>query len=198
MTVQVMFDTPPRNAEIRYQTAPRIPIRGNLLTPDGTVHRVPINPGAPDAWSIIAAIQFVIDQFGRDPRVRQESLGLLRSRINNDVETNARTLTQWVMSRMVYLADPDGGEFITTPIVLLDTIRRNGFAYGDCDDHVVLLGAMMVSIGIPAQAVAVKLNGGEFYDHVVIQYPLNGRMVLVDPCAKSGQQVQYAERLVAQ
>lgn len=198
MTVQVMFDTPPRNAEVRYQTAPRIPVRGNLLAPDGTVHRVPIDTGKPDAWTIIAAIQFVVDQFGRDPRVRQESLSLITSRINNDVAGNALRLTRWVMSRMVYLADPDGGEFITTPVVLLNTIRKNGFAYGDCDDHVVLLGAMLVSIGIPAQAVAVKLNGGQWYDHVVIQYPLKGRMVMVDPCAKSGQQVQYADRLIAQ
>lgn len=195
--MQVVFDTPRRNAGVRYQMAPRIPIRANLLAPDGTVHRVPINGSAPDAWTIIAAIQFVIDQFGRDPRVRQESLPLLRSRVNNDIQSNARAITQWVMSRMVYLADPDGGEFITTPIVLLNQIRQKGFAYGDCDDHVVLLGAMLVSIGIPARAAAVKLGGGEWYDHVVIEYPLNGRMVLVDPCAKSGQQVSYAERLVA-
>lgn len=193
-----MFNKAPGNPEPRYQVAPRIPVRGNLLAPDGTVHRVPIDPSAPDAWTIIAAIQFVIDQFGRDPRVRQESLSLLNSRINNDVASHARTLTRWVMNRMVYLADPDGGEFITTPLVLLNQIAEQGFAYGDCDDHVVLLGAMMVSVGIPAKAVAVKLGGGEWFDHVVIQYPLNGSQVIVDPCAKSGQQVQYADRLVTE
>lgn len=196
--MQVVFNTVSGNPEPRYQVAPRIPVRGNLLAPDGTVHRVPIDPSAPDAWTIIAAIQFVIDQFGRDPRVRQESLSLLNSRINNDVASHARTLTRWVMNRMVYLADPDGGEFITTPLVLLNQIAEQGFAYGDCDDHVVLLGSMMVSVGIPAKAVAVKLGGGEWFDHVVIQYPLNGSQVIVDPCAKSGQQVQYADRLVTE
>lgn len=195
--MQVTYETSPRNAATRYQTAPRIPIRQNLLAPDGTVHRIPILPDVPDAFTIIAAIQFVIEQFGRDPRVRQASLSLLSSRINNDVTEHARTLASWVMSRMVYLADPDGGEFIQTPLVLLDTIAKKGFAYGDCDDHVVLLGAMLNSIGILARAVAVKLGGGEFYNHVIIEYPANGRTVTLDPCAKLVTAPRYADRLVA-
>jgi transglutaminase-like putative cysteine protease len=194
--VQVLFGPAPRNAEISYQKAPRIPIRQNLLSPDGTVHRIPLNPRAPDAHTIIAAIQFVIEQFGRDPRVRQATLQLLGSRINNDLDAHARTVARWVMSRMVYLPDPDGGEFIQTPLVLLQTIAEKGVAYGDCDDHVVLLGAMLNSIGIPARAVAVKLGGTEWFDHVVIEYPANGRTVTMDPCAKFGAAPRYLERLV--
>lgn len=195
--MQVIYETSPRNAGVRYQTAPRIPIRQNLLAPDGTVHRIPIRPDAPDAFTIVSAIQFVIEQFGRDPRVRQASLALLTSRINNDVTENSRRIAAWVMSRMVYLADPDGGEFIQTPLVLLDTIAKKGFAYGDCDDHVVLLGAMLNSIGIPARAAAVKLFGSEYYNHVIIEFPANGRTVTVDPCAKAAQAPEYRDRLVA-
>ena len=191
---------PPTQAlagEPNYQSAPRMPIRQNLLAPDGTVHRIPIDPRAPDAFTIIASIQFVIDQFGRDPRIRAATLPLLSSRINNDIRNNATTVAAFVMRKMVYLADPDGGEFIQTPLVLLNTIGLKGFAYGDCDDHVVLLGAMLVSIGIPARAVAVKLHGSEFYNHVVIDYPYQGRSILIDPCAKTVPTPAYRDRLVA-
>jgi transglutaminase-like putative cysteine protease len=100
------------------------------------------------------------------------------------------------MQKMVYLADPDGGEFIQTPLVLLNTIGQKGFAYGDCDDHVVLLGAMLTSVGIPARAVAVKLHGADHYNHVVVEYPLNGGTVLIDPCAKTVATPHYRDRLV--
>jgi transglutaminase-like putative cysteine protease len=180
-----------------YQSAPKVPIRRNLLAPDGTVHRIPLDPKAPDAWSIISAIQFVIEQFGRDPRIRAATLPLLTSRINNDIRSHANTVAQWVMRKMVYLPDPDGGEFIQTPLVLLNTIAKKGVAYGDCDDHVVLLGAMLTSIGIPARAVAVKLHGAPHYNHVVVEYLLNGQPVLIDPCAKTVQTPAYRDRLVA-
>ena len=191
---------PPTQAlagEPNYQSAPRMPIRQNLLAPDGTVHRIPIDPRAPDAFTIIASIQFVIDQFGRDPRIRAATLPLLSSRVNNDIRNNATTVAAFVMRKMVYLADPDGGEFIQTPLVLLNAIGLKGFAYGDCDDHVVLLGAMLVSIGIPARAVAVKLHGSEFYNHVVIDYPYQGQSILIDPCAKNVPTPAYRDRLVA-
>ena len=180
-----------------YQSAPKVPIRRNLRAPDGTVHRIPLDPKAPDAWSIISAIQFVIEQFGRDPRIRAATLPLLTSRINNDIRSHANTVAQWVMRKMVYLPDPDGGEFIQTPLVLLNTIAKKGVAYGDCDDHVVLLGAMLTSIGIPARAVAAKLHGAAHYNHVVVEYLLNGQPVLIDPCAKTVQTPAYRDRLVA-
>jgi hypothetical protein len=196
--VQVIYnETPIPYNGTRYETAPRIPIRENLLAPDGTVHRIPLNPKAPDAWTIISAIQFVIEQFGRDPRIRAATLPLLTSRINNDIKSHANTIAQFVMSKMVYLADPDGGEFIQTPLVLLNTIGKNGFAYGDCDDHVVLLGAMLTSVGIPARAVAVKLHGADHYNHVVIEYLHKGEPVLIDPCAKTVPTPRYDDRLIA-
>lgn len=182
---------------MRYQTAPRIPIRTSLILPDGTVHRIPLDPAAPDAHSIIAAIQAVIEQFGRDPGIRDVAQSLLVSRNNNAVPSHVQVLTQWVMDHMVYLADPDGAEYIQTPRVLLNRIRSQGFAYGDCDDHVVLLGALLTAVGIPTRAVAVKLPGSPYFNHVVVEYAWNGSWTIVDPCAKDGPPPFYTERLIA-
>lgn len=181
---------------VRRETAPRLPLRLRLQAPDGTVHQIPINPSAPDAHTIIGALQFVIDQYGRHPRVRQVTAGLLRSRVDHDMTAHARTIHHWVINRMSYLPDPDGGEYVQTPLVLLDAIERNGRAYGDCDDHVVLLGSMLASIGIPARAAAVKLSRSDVYNHVVIEVVLNGRIVVLDPCAKVAHAPFYRDRLV--
>jgi transglutaminase-like putative cysteine protease len=113
------------------------------------------------------------------------------------MDRHAAALIQWVRTRMRYLPDPDGGEFIQMPVVLLDRIRTAGFAYGDCDDHVVLLGALMASVGIQARACAVKLHGSSWYNHVVIEYTDKlGRIRLVDPCVKGGPTPEYRDRLV--
>lgn len=192
--MQVIFDAAIPTSVGR-ETVPGLRIRQRLQAPDGTVHRIPIDPRRPDAHTIIGALQFVIDQFGRDPRVRAVTVSILRSRVNNDLEAHARTINNWVVNRMVYLPDPDGGEFIQTPAVLLNTIERDGRAYGDCDDHVVLLAAMLNSIGIRAKAAGVKLFGSDVYNHVVVEYQLNGRTMVLDPCAKVGGTPFYGERL---
>jgi hypothetical protein len=56
---------------------------------------------------------------------------------------------------------------------------------------------MLTAVGIPARAVAVKLHGSDYYNHVVAEYPLNGKTVLVDPCAKTVATPHYRDRLVS-
>ena len=49
---------------------------------------------------------------------------------------------------------------------------------------------------IPAHPVAVKLNPqSPVFDHVVIEYPSQGEMVIIDPCAKNVAAPHYFERL---
>lgn len=187
----------PQSSQSRpaYTLAPRIPIRSRAVAPDGTIIRVPINESAPDAHTIIAAMQFVIDQYGRDATVRAFVANqVVRSRVNNDVSAHTRTIFLWVVNHMVYLADPDGAEYIQSPRLLLETIQRNGSAYGDCDDHVVLLGSLLQAVGVPAFACGVKIGGTGVYDHVVIQ--LSDGTIL-DPCAKNTAPPFYGERLLA-
>jgi hypothetical protein len=43
----------------------------------------------------------------------------------------------------------------------------------------------------------VKLHGSDHYNHVVVEYPLNGTTVLIDPCAKTVPTPHYRDRLVS-
>ena len=198
--MKVLFDHPLTGSAPTYHRAPALPSRGALVLPGGSVTRIPIDERRPDAHTIIAALQLVVDQFGRDPRVRQATLSLLTSKINND-RANIMVVHRWVVNHMTYLADPDGAELVQTPLVLLRQIEQKGRAYGDCDDHVVLLGSMLVSIGIPARVAGVKLGGSPVFNHVVIEVPTTssgvGSWKVLDPCAKNTATPLYGERLIA-
>lgn len=164
---------------------------------DGRVQMMPLDEGRPDAYSIISQLQFLIDQFGRDPGVRAAAERIVTTRINNDVRRWMNTLTEWVRNHLTYVMDPDGAEYFQSPLVLLNRIFSGQNAYGDCDDHVLLLGALLVSVGIPVVVNGVKLPGATHFNHVILQAIVNGRAVDIDPVAKGMCPPTYSERLVA-
>jgi hypothetical protein len=138
----------------------------------------------------------VVDQFGRDPFVRAAALRTVTTHLNNADHT--RDVYTWVVSHMVYIPDPDGAEFIQSPRVLLDTIQLKGRAFGDCDDHVVLLGSLLNSLGARSVVAGVKLFNSPLFNHVIILLPRPGQEpIVLDPCAKDAPPPKYGEFLVA-
>jgi transglutaminase-like putative cysteine protease len=164
----------------------------------GVLIRLPLDPKYPDAYSILAYLNQLGDAFGRDPTVREYTRRVLPAGIaNNDVQTQVNSVTRFVKRSLRYVPDPDGTEYVISPIVLLGLITSNQPAIGDCDDHVLLLNSMLGSLGIPARAIGVKLSTQDRFDHVISQAKLNGAWVDIDPCAKGGVVPPlYAERLV--
>lgn len=183
--------------EAAYVMTPRLPIRLNAMMPDGVVVAIPIDQTRPHVMTIVAGLQLVVDVWGRTPFVRERTRLVLNSRVNNDVLMHERAVEMFVRQKMKYLADPDGGEYVQSPEVLLRQIDRNGHAYGDCDDHVVLLGAMLTSIGIPVRVAAVKLGRTELFNHVVLEWRRGDKWIVADPCAKGAVPPFYAERVIA-
>lgn len=164
---------------------------------DGRVVGFAIPDGLPHGEAIVNHLQGFVDQFGRDPVVRAAALSILTSRRDNDQAAHAAALLAWVKSRMRYLGDPDGAEWVISPLVSLENIRRDGTTYGDCDDHVVLLGSLLQSIGIRVVVQAVKLAPGPDWDHVILAANIHGAWRDMDPCAKDVPMPRYAERLIA-
>ena len=164
---------------------------------DGTVQMVPLDESKPDAYSIVAQLQAYVDQFGRDPGVRAAAEAIISTRQNNAIGAHVRTLTAWVRDHLTYMMDPDGAEYFQSPLVLLHRIFTAGKAYGDCDDHVLLLGALLVSVGVPVTVMGVKLNGAPNFNHVILQANVGGKPTDIDPVAKGVTPPHYAERLIA-
>jgi len=84
---------------------------------------------------------------------------------------NIVTVFEWVRAHMLYTPDYNNGiivEEIKTPGYLLAEIATFGRALGDCDDYVVLLGALYVRRRHRVVLVAVARAMDRLLDHVYL------------------------------
>lgn len=161
---------------------------------------IPIVSGAPDTYTIIAYLDDFIIRFGQMPEVRQAAIDIIGDAGNHDQRRQAAALLGFVRYRVRFTLDPIGSEFIISPLRMLADIRRRGFAYGDCDDHVLLLGSLAASLGIPSRAVGVYISGAsKRFDHVINLMELNGSDELMDSCRKqqTANQPRYSRLLIS-
>ena len=82
---------------------------------------------------------------------------------------------QWVQSHLIYTPDgaaPDahplerGQEGLRSPEYLLRGIANWGVDWGDCDDYVILMGALLLRLWVPLVAVLTSGRSDGEYDHV--------------------------------
>lgn len=164
---------------------------------DGAIRRLPISDDYPDAFSIVRHLQTLSVEFGRNPDVRMYAALILPLGIgDNDARAHIRVMTEFVKQSVKYVADPEGTEFVISPLVMLKDIWSNGSTIGDCDDHVLLFNSLLRSLGIETKVIGVKLHGGDRFDHVIAAALCDGEWIDVDLCAKDVPQPFYGERLV--
>jgi hypothetical protein len=152
-----------------------------------------------DAPQILAVLNAAVEQYGRSPWIRQFTQSILPPWTgNNDLPTIIGAVAAFVRDRMRYLADPEGGEWFIDPVASIQAIQANGFAFGDCDDHVSLLCSMLRSVGLGARAVGVHLHDPVLWDHVIAQVWFGGQWLDIDPCVKTNETPDYREKLISQ
>lgn len=137
----------------------------------------------------------VVAQSSQSPIVRETTARLMQGLRNNDIPGQINRVINFVKQNVTYIRDPYDGEYLITPERLLAGYQGYGFMAGDCDDHVMLLNAMLGSIGIPTKCVGVKFNGSGEFNHVISGIIVNGKMTQVDPCAKGATQQIYFDTL---
>lgn len=81
----------------------------------------------------------------------------------------------WVQQNIAYVQDVTDVETLQTPEATLTK------GYGDCDDQVTLLEALLESVGFHTRSVAVDLGNG--FEHVFaqVQLPDQSRWFSLDP-----------------
>jgi len=164
---------------------------------DLSVSRIPLHGN--DIPVILATVAQLARQFSSAPIIRQAAEEIIHPARNADAAGNAYKLAAWVRNRMIYVPDPTDLEYVQSPVVLVARIISKGQAYGDCDDHVLLLASLLGSLGISNRILGVKLNH-DYYDHVInsVQYCNGGEWHDIDTCAKTGVEMPfYRERIVA-
>jgi hypothetical protein len=146
---------------------------------------------------ILNELARIRDYYAQFPFVRRCAIHFGAPQGDNDLESLYVNLPDFVKSRLTYLPDPAGFEFVTAPDVLLAEILQRGRAYGDCDDHVLLLNTLFASVGFQTGFAAVKISpGSEMFDHVITCVLYNGAWEDIDPCAKNVEQPIYDQKLI--
>jgi len=136
--------------------------------------------------------------YGAQPQIRRAALIIAGSLEDDDKRGQAARLAQFVKASLVYQQDPVNSEHITSPDVLLVAISRDGYAPGDCDDHVLLFATLAESLGIPTQIAGVKTPGSDRINHVIAVVSIDGQEIDIDLCAKHGPQPPYPEKLIVE
>lgn len=161
------------------------------------VELLPLNPNFPDALSIVANLQALSEAYGRDPVVRAYTERILPGAIgNNALAAQIDAVANFVRNRLRFVQDPAGTEYVIRPTTLLGKIEQQGYAFGDCDDHVLLLNSMLRSLGFDTKVVGVKLYARDRYDHVISMIWDGRQWVDVDTTVKIGPAPTYRERLI--
>lgn len=158
------------------------------------ISRSPLPSGENIIPAILVGLNEIVTHYSSNTAVRAAAIYQLKGLDNDDQMGQAIRLHAFVRDNVTYVGDPIEGEFVTSPFQLLAGIANEQQVFGDCDDHAVLLSAMLQSLGLPSLVVAVKL--GADYDHAVSIAEINGRWVVLDPCAKDGSMPDYAEILL--
>lgn len=102
------------------------------------------------------------------PRVRMTALDLVRNLPQKNYYLEAQAIHDFVRDEIRYVRDVHDVETIAFPEVTLDT------GQADCDDKVVLSGALLESIGHPTRFVAIG-RAPQHFEHVYLETKIGDR-----------------------
>jgi hypothetical protein len=193
-------DEPPRLTV--YATDQRTAPAMRLQPGQAEVFQLPLGEGE-DAPQILAYLHNLSVQFGKSPYVRQFTVnGLLRAAGvgNNDQGRQVEIVLNFVRRALTYVRDPVESEYVISPVDLLEQIQAGQLAYGDCEDHCLLLNSMLASLGFPTRFVATAIGGAEadWWNHVISSVFVGGRWVDLDPVAKGIMQPDYYQQMIGE
>ena len=139
---------------------------------DGSILRVKFKPGvAPQKRfeGVVRILTDLIEDGMRDELVRQKAVQILNNAgvRGHDELGEIKAITKWVQNYMVYRKDGWNVEFFHTARRLIRDIE-NGTSAGDCDDFVILGGALLGSMGYPVGALIVDSNNDGVFNHVML------------------------------
>tara|TARA_Y100001973_G_C5207660_1_gene342820 strand:- start:7720 stop:8481 length:762 start_codon:yes stop_codon:yes gene_type:complete len=104
----------------------------------------------------------------RDEYVRRKAVEIVnRAGIRGHDELGEiRAITKWVQHNVVYRKDPINVEYFQTARRLIKDVE-SGRSAADCDDFVIVWGAMLGALGYEVAACIVDSNGDGMLNHVM-------------------------------
>ncbi len=115
----------------------------------------------------------IIRKYRRNPQIRELALSLVKYLPSKSYKREVQAIHNYVYSSIRYVRDVRGVETLQTPV---QTIR---IGQGDCDDHTMIVAALLESIGHKTRIVAVGSMPGTF-QHVFAQTKVGDKWVAVE------------------
>lgn len=110
-------------------------------------------------------------------------------------EAQARRLFYSIRETVHYFKDTAGIELTKAPWVLIEEVRRRGYAAGDCDDQAVLSYVLLKSLGIQA-LLRVGWYGKEQPQHIYALAVIGQKRIPFDTTlSRFGEEVRYVRAL---
>jgi hypothetical protein len=108
--------------------------------------------------------------FSYSQEVRRVAESILReSRTQRSPDyLKAAAIYAWVQRRLVYVHDHLMVEELHGPHGLLEDVEDFGEAFGDCDDWVIMMGALLAAVGIEFRVVVTSAREDETFDHTFL------------------------------
>jgi transglutaminase-like putative cysteine protease len=108
------------------------------------------------------------------PAIRDAASYIVAGVDGKDFDGQVRAVQQWVMHNIRYLRDHVSAETLIDPVLLLQTKA------GDCDDHSMLVAALLMSIGFVCRFQAIGSTDPNNFEHVYTEVKLGRSWVSVE------------------
>lgn len=150
-----------------------------------------------DAHQIVSTLARLARHYGTQPEVRNFVNGILPADTpDNDAPALLSSVVAFMESRITYVPDPQGIEYVTSPMRLIRDLCQTGKATGDCDDQALLLNSFLNSVGFTTYMTGVKVNGADYFNHVISTIRVAGNLIDVDLCRSGTPFFQYGPRRI--
>jgi len=138
----------------------------------GRTLRLKFKPGVDPQKRFEGVVRIIVDLVEdgmRDRRVREKALQIVDAAgvKGHDELGEIRAIKNWVQRKAVYRKDIFGVEVFQDAWKQIEDIEK-GKHGGDCDDFVILAGALLGALGYPAGALIVDSNNDGTFNHVML------------------------------
>lgn len=129
---------------------------------------LPMPSGDAGTARTVGAMRRLIHEGSKNQDIREIAANLAMHHATDQGKIGS--IFDFVKSKMKYVRDPLHQELVAGAAYHYDTLGTLGYARGDCDDHTVMLGAMLESVGYPTRIATARMKPGEgSFDHVYIE-----------------------------
>jgi transglutaminase-like putative cysteine protease len=142
----------------RQPAPPKPPIRQTTSLPAGDAGTA----------KTVGWMRRLIHQGSKNPEIRETAANLAMRHPTDQGKIGS--IFEFVRAKMKYVRDPLHQELVAGTEYHMGTMGVEGYARGDCDDHTVMLGAMLESIGYPTRIATARMRPGQgSFDHVYLE-----------------------------